>query len=75
MDGPCINFNIELRKKATNTLDIAIPKRLNNSVYGKTMENIRKQVQVELVNKDNTKKIAKLIASPGFESRKEFEGG
>ena len=73
--APCINFNIELRKNATNKLDIAIPKRLNNSVYGKTMENIRKQVQVELVNKDNTKKIAKLIASPGFESRTEFEGG
>ena len=39
-------------------------KLVNNSVFGKTMENIRKRVDVRLVN--NCKKVRKLAAKPNF---------
>ena len=37
---------------------------MNNSVFGKTMENIRNRVDVKLVN--NRKKAEKLVAKPNF---------
>ena len=40
-------------------------KLMNNSVFGKTMENIRNRVDVKLVN--NREKAEKLSAKPNFE--------
>ena len=37
---------------------------MNNSVFGKTMENIRNRVDVKLVN--NREKAEKLVAKPNF---------
>ena len=73
-----IDFNIEQRKQASKEnrkLDVTVAKLSNNAVYGKTLENLRNRVNVELVNGDNITKIAKKIASPAFESRKTYEGG
>ena len=43
---------------------------MNNSVFGKTMENLRKRVNVKLVN--DKVKLSKLIASPSFDAFRIF---
>ena len=43
---------------------------MNNSVFGKTMENIRNRVDVKLVN--TKEKLRKLVAKPNFRSLKIF---
>ena len=41
---PFIDFNSQKRKETTNETDKNPFKRLNNAVYGKTMENMRKRI-------------------------------
>ena len=43
---------------------------MNNSVFGKTMENLRKRISVKLVN--NAKDYIKYISKPSFVSQKIF---
>ena len=43
---------------------------MNNSVYGKTMENFRKRVKVRLVN--NAEDYKKYVSKPSFVSQKIF---
>src|SRR5260221_1459321 len=46
---PYINFNINQRKSATNDFYKDLYKLFNNSVYGKTMENVRNRINVEII--------------------------
>ena len=65
-----IDKNTNLRAKAKNNFENDFFKLMNNSVFGKTMENIRNRVDVKLVNTEE--KLRKLVAKPNFRSRKIF---
>ena len=67
---PYIEMNTNLRTKAKNNFEKDFFKLMNNSVFGKTMENIRNRVDVKLVNTEE--KFKKLVAKPNFRSRKIF---
>ena len=61
---PYINKNTYLRTQAKNNFEKDFYKLMNNSVFGKTMENIRNRVIVKLVNTEE--KLKKLVAKPNF---------
>ena len=65
-----IEKNTEERKKATSEFDKNFFKLMNNSVFGKSMENLRARVSVHLVN--SVKKLHKVVAKPSFHSFKIF---
>ena len=46
-----IGYNTEIRMNATNDFEKDFFKLMINCVYGKTMENLRKRINVRLVNK------------------------
>ena len=60
-----IELNTKLRANGKNDFEKDFFKLMNNSVFGKTMENIRNRVDVKLVSK--RKKAEKLAAKPNFE--------
>ena len=63
---PYIDMNTELRKSAKNDFEKDLFKLMNNSAFGKTMENIRKHRDVKLVTTD--KKRSKLVSEPNYHS-------
>ena len=63
-----INLNTELRKKATNDFEKDFFKLMNNTVFAKTMENVRKHRDIKLVKTD--KKRNKLVSEPNNHTMK-----
>ena len=68
---PYIRKNTELRKTAANSFEKDFFKLMNNSVFGKTIENIRKRQNIELV--DDRKKAVKLSSRPNFDRATIFD--
>ena len=61
---PYIEMNTELRKLAKNDFEKDLFNLMNNSVFGKTMENIRKHRDIKLVT--TNKKRSKLVSEPNY---------
>ena len=57
-------MNTELRKVAKNDFEKDLFKLMNNSVFGKTMENIRKHRDIKLVT--TNKRRSKLVSEPNY---------
>ena len=65
-----INFNTEKIKNADNDFEKYFFKLMINSVYGKTMENLRKRINVRLIN--NAKDFLKYTSRPTYITHKIF---
>ena len=63
---PYIDMNTELRKEAKNDFEKDLFKLMNNSVFGKIMEKIRKHRDIKLVKTD--KKRSKLVSEPNYQT-------
>ena len=67
---PYIDFNTQKRKEATNEADKNLFKLLNNAVYGKTMENMRKRIKIRITT--NEKDFIKYSSRPTYISLVKF---
>ena len=63
-----IDFNMDLRAKATNYFEKDFLKLINDAVFGKVMENVRKHRNIKLVK--TNKKMNKLVSEPNYHTMK-----
>ena len=63
-------MNTELRKQARNDFEKDFFKLMNNFVFGKTMENVRKHRDIKLVTTDERR--SQLVSEPNYHTTKWF---
>ena len=67
---PYIDMNTELRRQAKNDFEKHFFKLMNNSFFGKTMENVRKHKDIKLVTTD--KRRNQLVSEHNYHTTKWF---
>ena len=65
-----IDMNTEYRKNAKNDFEKDFFKLMNDPVFGKTMENVRKHRDIKLVTTD--KRRNRLVSEPNYHTTKWF---
>ena len=65
-----IDFNIQLRTQARNDFEKDFYKLMNNTVFGKTMESVRKHRNIKLVT--NEESDLRTVMKPNFKSAVRF---
>ena len=66
-----VNFNTEKGKQSTDEFNKNLSKFLNNCIYGKSIENQRKRINVKLINDKKT--YLRCVNKPNFISQKIFD--
>ena len=67
---PYIDMNTDLRKKAKNGIEKDFFKLINNAVFGKTMENVRKHRDIKLATTERRRNY--LVSEPNYHTTKFF---
>ena len=67
---PYIDIDTKLRKERKNDFEKDFFKLMNNSVFGKTMENVRKHRDIKLLITDEKRN--KLALEPNYHTKKRF---
>ena len=67
---PYIDLNTKLRKETKNDFEKEFFKLMNNSMFGKAMENVRKHRDIRLVTSE--KRRIKLVLEPNYHATKHF---
>ena len=68
---PHIGMNTRLRKEAKSEFEKDFFKLMNNSVFGKTMENVRKHRDIKLVTTEERR--IKLVSEQNYHTTKHFQ--
>ena len=66
-----IEFNTEMRKKANSNFEKDLFKLLNNSVFGKSMENVREYKNIRLIT--DSDHFTQVVADPRYEESVVFD--
>ena len=61
-------MNTKLRKKAKNDFEKDFLKLMNNAVFGKTMESLKKHRDIKIVTTDKRRNY--LVSEPNYQTKK-----
>ena len=67
---PYVEMNTKLEIKVKNKFEKDFFKLMNNSIFEKTMENVRKHRDIKLVTSDKSRN--RLVSWPNFHTAKQF---
>ena len=67
---PYVRMNTKLRTDAKNDFEKNVSKLMNNAVFGKTIENVRKHIYIKLVTTDRRRN--QLASEPNYHTTKYF---